>query len=303
MDLYDRVNYYKSAVQNCLTDAKYKELSKCILSDGEVTKPTAVYTINRENYRAKMVICCKNNNIANETKVVDDWLNACLFVPLQMGLATPSSTNHFNPWCNHDGQCRSAPAIQEDLERLSSLLKEITPEIEERKQAATLDKSMIGKGAAIGAAVGVGTAGLATAITAFVERENINCRVGDGLEQVGYGKTHTINSLKDFYTKWNLRLPDRIMPTTHIEDSVQLATACAQFNSRLTDCPDVQVIYDYYPDPKDKTAKKTTILSNACVVDTGACVPNSKVVKLYNLDAAKPYVLGSTTAITNKIKL
>lgn len=69
------------------------------------------------------------------------------------------------------------------------------------------DSNML-KSTLIGAGTGAAAGGLATAITAFVEKGNINCRVGDNLEKVGYNKSHQIGSLKDFYVKWNLRLPE-----------------------------------------------------------------------------------------------
>ena len=47
----------------------------------------------------------------------------------------------------------------------------------------------MGKSIAVGTAIGAGAGGLATAITAYVEKSNINCRVGDNLNQVGFGKS------------------------------------------------------------------------------------------------------------------
>lgn len=66
-----------------------------------------------------------------------------------------------------------------------------------------------GSSAAIGAATGATAGGLATAITAFVEKNNIMCRVGDGLDTVAYGKSYSIENLRDFYFKWNLQLPEK----------------------------------------------------------------------------------------------
>ena len=70
------------------------------------------------------------------------------------------------------------------------------------------DKNNRVKTTLTGAAIGAGTGGLATAITAFVEKNNINCRLGDGLEQIGYGKSMRVGTLRDFYVKWNLCLPE-----------------------------------------------------------------------------------------------
>ena len=74
------------------------------------------------------------------------------------------------------------------------------------------EKSNMGKSIGIGAATGAGVGGLVTAITAAVESSNINCRVGDGLAQVGLNKSHSIDSLRDIYVKWNLNLPETAAP-------------------------------------------------------------------------------------------
>ena len=130
----------------------------------------------------------------------------------------------------------------------------------------------IGKGVAIGAATGAAAGGIATAITAWVERSNITCKVGDGLDSVSFGKAHTIGSLKDFYVKWNLRLPDAITPTSAVIDRASWQQACTQFNNKLMDCPKVQINL--------KDAKgKYTLLQSACRISGNICTTNDALMK------------------------
>ena len=135
-----------------------------------------------------------------------------------------------------------------------------------------IEQTNMGKSIGIGAAIGAGTGGLATAITAFVERNNINCRVGDGLEQVGFGKSYSIDSLKDFYVKWNLRLPDVVAPTATISDCVSWRNTCATFTD-LEQCKSAQFNY------KPAGAATTTLIHGACTVSGSACVENYAVAK------------------------
>ena len=134
------------------------------------------------------------------------------------------------------------------------------------------EKSNYGTTIPVGAAIGAGTGGLATAITAFVEKNNINCRVGDGLNTVAYGKSHSIDTLKDFYVKWNLRLPDTVSPTSVVSDVASWQQACSQFNSRLMDCPYVQV------NLQTPGSSVYQLVSAACVISGSVCIPNASVM-------------------------
>ncbi|MDR0449512.1 MAG: hypothetical protein LBG89_03600 [Rickettsiales bacterium] len=114
-------------------------------------------------------------------------------------------------------------------------------------EAAWADKNF-GKGAraAIGGGIGAaGGAGLASAITYFVESNNITCRVGDNLEKVGYDKSFSIPTLKDFYVKWALNLPDSTssnpIPVMNRADWVA-ACGSAVANDRAS-CQEMKVNY------------------------------------------------------------
>lgn len=132
------------------------------------------------------------------------------------------------------------------------------------------EKSNMLASTAIGAGAGAAAGGLATAITAFVEKNNINCRVGDGLQKVDYGKSYSIGSLKDFYVKWNLRLPDTIMPTATATDCASWTKACETLKD-LNQCTIAQVNY------KPVNSMNTTLVNTACAVSGSTCTVNYPV--------------------------
>ncbi|MDW2994641.1 MAG: hypothetical protein R8N24_01265 [Alphaproteobacteria bacterium] len=139
-------------------------------------------------------------------------------------------------------------------------------------------KNNVGKALGIGTAVGAGAGGLATAITALVEKENISCRVGDGLAQVGLNKAHRIDTLKDFYVKWNLRLPDAITPAKTIKTYEELKQVCKLYSN--TECDSVQVNF--------KAGNKIETLYTICKFDDtmGQCLVNDTVATSHGLTPA-----------------
>ena len=136
------------------------------------------------------------------------------------------------------------------------------------------EKSNMARSIGTGAAIGAGTGGVATAITAFVERNNINCRVGDGLNTVAFGKSHSIDTLKDFYVKWNLHLPDTVMPTSSAVDCKSWKLACAQYTD-LEQCKSVAL--NYKPDVNGTI----TLVRSACAVSGSVCIENAAVAQSY----------------------
>ena len=209
--------------------------------------------------------CGEGNNFqvsGNAQSIVEE----CSYVSLLKGVDMGTI------FCkNAPDNCVNATQIQSELSNLRSLLSGIEPLMS--KSTAKLSKGKeIGKGAAIGAVTGASAGGIATAITALVEKNNINCRVGDGLNTVSLGKSHTIDSLKDFYVKWNLKLPDTVAPTAVVSDVASWQQACSQFNSRLMDCPYVQV------NLKKKNSSVYELVSGACVVSGSVCIPNKSTM-------------------------
>ena len=170
-------------------------------------------------------------------------------------------------YCSQSGKCITASNVETELKRLNSVFgKDIT------NLMINGEKSNMAKSVGIGAAVGAGTGGLATAITAFVERNNISCRVGDGLEQVAFNKSYSIDTLKDFYVKWNLRVPDVVAPTATITDCQSWKNTCATF-ADLEQCAAAQFNY------KPAGALMTTLVYSACMVSGSACIENYRVAQ------------------------
>ena len=134
------------------------------------------------------------------------------------------------------------------------------------------EESNMGKAIGIGAGVGAGAGGLATAITAFVERSNISCHVGDNLAQVGYNKSYAIESLKDFYVKWNLNLPETVSPTGSASDCDSWRRSCNSITD-LNQCASAQINYK----PADSNA--ITLVPGACTVSGSVCLENYPVAK------------------------
>lgn len=132
----------------------------------------------------------------------------------------------------------------------------------------------IGKGVGIGAGAGAGVGGLVTAITALVEGKNISCRVGDGLATVELNKSDKVNTLKEFYVKWGLNLPEAIRPNEVVTDCLSWQAACAGIND-YSQCKAAQI--NYQPDG----APNITQVRAACTVSGNACIHNPPVAKSY----------------------
>lgn len=128
----------------------------------------------------------------------------------------------------------------------------------------------------IGAGTGAALGGTATAITAFVERNNINCRVADGLAQVQLGKSYTIDRLRDFYVKWALNLPQTLAPTAVVSNCDNWQLTCAMFTD-LDECASVQ--FNYRPG----NLSSTTLVQNPCRASGSACMANLPVAQSYGV--------------------
>jgi hypothetical protein len=231
---------------------------------------------------------CENCVIAKEvltTAGVDqDNIGSCYFKPLKLA----SMDIDRGITCSARGEgCVSYAQIGKDLTDLNKLLSLI-----ELKPAQTKAET-VGKGTAIGAAVGVGAGGLATAITALVESENINCRVGDNLGRVGFNKSYSIDRLKDLYVKWKLNLPDaqQNIGSGAITDKKSWADACAAYQlkdsatatpeQKKSDCESVQFYF------KNASGAIEWIYS-ACTWKTdgagnGTCEPTEVLLKSYGV--------------------
>lgn len=264
--LYSKIKLYESGLKNCESIDRYNAMQRVApVAYSKATLKTALGTM-----------ICEGSMVCDET-VQNQLSNECLFVPLQRGLAEDTSYRIF---CNEDHNCLPAPVIRDqkrELERLLATIKPVVAEAGLEEEGVALNKGKeIGKGAAIGAATGLAAGGIATAITAFVEKSNITCKVGDGLNSVALGKAHTIGSLKDFYVKWNLNLPDTVSPTSAVVDKASWEQACGQFNNKLSECPKVQI------NLKD-TNGKYTLVPSACKVSGTICIMNDSVATSHGI--------------------
>ena len=169
------------------------------------------------------------------------------------------------------GPCVSASDVKQEVAVLDKILTDDVAELIEKGQKSNMLASV-----ATGAAIGAGAGGIATGIVALVEHSNINCRLGDGLAQVGMGKAYSIGSLRDFYVKWNLNLPDTVAPTAQINDCVSWRSACSQYTN-ARDCKNAQVNY------KPSADMTTTLIRSACEVSGSACIENYPVARSYGV--------------------
>lgn len=194
----------------------------------------------------------------------DAWNNAngtCKFKHLNRAVAGGSGI-----YCTASTGCITAEELRQEATRLGTVFGNV--EILQGEKNNRVKTTLIGAG------VGAGAGGVATAITAFVERSNINCRVGDGLAQVGFGKSHNIGTLKDFYVKWNLHLPESITPTGQANDCNSWRALCGA----MTDAAQCKAASINWHGPEDKTM---TLVRSACAMSGSRCIENYSVAKSY----------------------
>lgn len=233
--LYDKYYAYETAISECMgveyygssqlvveipiersaTDATVEQnsilkMAPICAAAGYVNKESCTAFLTQQCVEQGSVDACKSwlskNGVmytsVSETEMVADENQECMFKALNLDKRDGTGI-----YCWTQAKCVPEYNIQSELNRLTTVFNTDVRELMQNGE-----KSNMGKSIGIGAAIGAGTGGLATAITAFVERNNINCRVGDGLDQVGFGKAHSIGTLKDFYVKWNLNLPETAEP-------------------------------------------------------------------------------------------
>ena len=244
---------------NCITRNELSAVSE--QNDGE--------TDNNWGDRV-IAICEKNANIKGCDKILakvnststsyTTESSRCSFYPLNLNLSRPTDSIY----CTSGFNCKTVLQIQEDLNRLGVLFNGDVLSVLQEKEDGNIGTSTL-----IGAGIGAGTGGLATAITAFVERNNISCHVGDALAEVAYGKSYSIGSLKDFYVKWNLNLPDTDLPTLVVSDCDSWKRACARLTD-LNQCKSASANYK----PAGKTF--STFVQNACSAQGTECVINKE---------------------------
>ena len=262
--LYDKLTQLESAIELC--DGNW-------VQEGSVGVYAQASLVAAETEEEAQQVAKKqlSTNIAKANAEADQTLSAgtddkkCYFKTLNLEKAKGEGI-----YCNAgESDCLPAIDIEKEMDRLRPVF---TAEIVDLIQNG--EASNMGKSIGIGAAVGAGAGGLATAITAFVERSNINCRVGDGLAQIGLNKSYTIGSLKDFYVKWNLSLPDTISPTALVVDCDSWRRACGTLTD-LNQCNAAQINY------RPAGATQTALITGACTASGSVCIENYPVARSY----------------------
>ena len=266
MDLYAKAALYEDAIDACKSDAELERIAGWLPKDSTMDMQD-LYMDAKGNvcYTHGSVVCTPAGAVTQEN--VDDFNSKCLFVPLQLGFAVNNSDN---PLCNHSGKCRNINQIENDLKRLRGLLNDITV-VSGGKNAPS-----VGKGILVGSLIGATAGGAATGITAILESSNIKCRVGDNLGTVGLGKSYKIDSLKDFYVKRGLNVPDTVLAKTPVVDKNSWGVACSEFQGKKDDCQNASVIYT--------NDNKREVVSYACSYVGSMCLMNNDIAVLYGIE-------------------
>ncbi|MBQ5700283.1 MAG: hypothetical protein IIV74_03245 [Alphaproteobacteria bacterium] len=267
VELFDKYYQYETAIKECRKSGVTEIVNLTVTIEETVTEEGAgAGTGNANSNMDQEAASVLAASVASQAQnAIAGKLDNCLFDTFNLDKMDPDKSIYVAAF----GKTMNAAQVARELQRLDSVFGEDFSDL-----MINGEKSNIGKSVAIGAAVGAGTGGLATAITAFVERNNISCHVGDGLEQVAFGKSHTIDTLKDFYVKWNLRVPDVVAPTATISDCKSWKNTCATF-ADLEQCENAQFNY------KPAGASTTTLIRSVCAVSGSACIENYPVAKSY----------------------
>lgn len=285
VDLYNRYTQVKEALKKCNTTGlgkdvdiyskvearcrAYNKIEDCFTYI-DLLQPCIGQSFTTLRQCTDYIAKLNAEKAVNEALAQSGGNEFCSFQPLNLSRLNLSRARGEGIYCNSgDDGCVDSVVIGVDIERLGDIFNSEIEDLLKNGEESNMLKSV-----AIGAGVGVGAGGLATAITAFVERSNISCRVGDGLAQVGYGKSYSIESLKDFYVKWNLNLPDTITPTGTAVDCDSWKRACGTITD-LNQCADAQINY------KAADAATVTLVPGACKVSGSACIENYPVAKSY----------------------
>ena len=238
--------------ENCDTIARYN-----LVNGDKVRLGGDEYVVNQDVVDA--VNKCKT---ACATKSTTTNMISCSFKQLK----TYSDDN--DVYCRNPGDtsCMSRATAKQQVATLDKVFAKLS--VLNGQESNRLKSTLTG------AAVGLGAGGVATAITAFVERNNISCRVGDGLTTVGLGKSYSIESLKDYYVKWNLRVADSISPTARVTSCQDWIDTCGLYTT-AEDCNNVVINYQR---PNRNT---TTTVRGACRMAGSVCVENRSVAVSY----------------------
>jgi len=131
-------------------------------------------------------------------------------------------------------------------------------------------------GGLAGAGIGAAAGGIATAITTFIERNNVECRVGDGLDAIAYGRSGRVRTLREYYVDWALNLPETLIVNTVVQGADE-NERCVVWNSACNsivtngDCNSAAILLQ-----ADASLSRAQV-NNACLWSNGRCMPNLNV--------------------------
>ncbi len=276
--LYEKAKLYEAAIEKCRNMVTVENRNKVVGRICVEGHYDCYYGDKTNNITTAAEMKLKEQGRIPIEKWYTEYQAFCSFKPLLL----LSALGENSPLCKGDDVCVAEQVIVNELAQLNGYLGQISAinkdmaKLEKQlKQYDNLNKGKeVGKGAAIGAVTGAGAGGLATAITAFVEKSNIACKVGDGLNTVALGKSHTIDTLRNFYVKWNLNLPDVIAPTSVVTDRASWQQACSQFESSMSDCPNVQINIR-------RSNGTYQLVNGACKTSGSKCVGREGLMQVY----------------------
>lgn len=266
IDLYSKAKVYDEAIKTCEANAKNKMVLDSFV--GGVKNYVRIVDKDGNQVVCTSEIECVTKPMGVEASDINKFNDECLFIPLNVGFLKRNIDT--NPFCNHQGACESVKQIKQELNSMRGLLAEIEVAVSSEKGPS------VGKGILVGAAAGAAAGGVATAITAVIESSNIKCKVGSDLASVSLNKSYTIGSLKDFYVKRGLNLPDTVLANTPVVDKTSWGVACSEFQGNFDDCQNASVIY--------KHDNKREVISYACIMQGSMCLMNQDLAELYGVN-------------------
>lgn len=282
VDLYDRYVKIKDAVASCSTQTTQAQSAMMVTityqNSSNVQPQSKQGTGNPGNDGgAKQQSNQETGNPGNDggpKQLSGQGTDECYFKNLDKEMSYANTI-----YCDQEnrGSCIPTSTMKQQLSSLDKVFNNLT--------VLQGEKSNRVKTTLTGAGIGAGAGGLATAITALVEKNNINCRVGDGLQQVAFGKSYSIDALRDFYVKWNLHLPDTIAPTGLVTNCNDWNETCGKITD-LSECNSAQINY------RPGNVATTTLVHSACRASGSVCMVNVPVARSHGacLDSQTPDV-------------
>jgi len=268
MEFYKTLKNYEFAIDACVNNIDNSNFVKTVeafAAKNNITLTSATMLVDGSDLKFDSVICGEEGSVNDS--VVNQFLQQCTFHSLLKGF---SRNDGANPVCNPFGEeCVSYWQIKYEMGRLQSLLDAIKVKDDGKNPTS------VGKGMLVGGAIGVGVGGLATGITALIERDNIKCEVEKGLGSVAFGKSHTVDSLRTWYVRYGLNLPDTVLANTPVTDKNSWGVACSEFQGNSEDCQVASIIY--------KHNDKREVVPFACSYVGSMCLMDKDVADFYGI--------------------